>query len=450
MNDQNQFSTDLQQLLRQGGFDCTCGKPHRSDLKHVVIECGAIGRLPELLRECGAKKPFLLSGPATFAAAGDRVCVALEKTGFEYSKYVFPASPVLPTEHSVGSAVMHFDHSCDVIVGIGSGVINDIGKLLAKISGKRYLIVATAPSMDGYASGSSSMERDGLKVSLDSTAAWAVIGDLDVLCAAPMKMLQAGLGDMLAKYVSLCEWELAHVIVDEYYCPAVAQLVRCGLKKCADAAPLLMQRDPEAVKAVMEGMVLAGLTMNYAGISRPASGMEHYFSHIWDMRGLAFGTKTDLHGIQCGIATLLSLKVYEHIRSLTPDAEAAKRAVSAFDFADWSSKLRAFIGEGAEAMIAGESKEHKYDPALHAARIERIVKNWPRICSVIDAMPTYGEVLAVMQAAGAPTDAGNLQLTQEQVRITMTMSKDIRDKYIGSRLLWDLGVLDQVANQFEV
>ena len=195
------------------------------------------------------------------------------------------------------------------------------------------------------------MERDGLKVSLDSICPWAVIGDLDVLCAAPQKMLQAGLGDMLAKYISLCEWELAHLLVDEYYCPAVAELVRCALKKCADAAPLLIKRDPQAVKAVMEGMVLAGMSMNYAGISRPASGMEHYFSHIWDMRGLAFGTKTDLHGIQCGIATLLSLKVYEYIRSLTPDEERAKKAVAAFDFAGWSQKLRDFIDELEDALL---------------------------------------------------------------------------------------------------
>ena len=54
MTDSRQFSTDLQQLLLQGGFDCDCGKQHRCDLQHLCIESDAIARLPELLRECYA------------------------------------------------------------------------------------------------------------------------------------------------------------------------------------------------------------------------------------------------------------------------------------------------------------------------------------------------------------------------------------------------------------
>ena len=79
---------------------------------------------------------------------------------------------------------MHFDPSCDLILGVGSGVINDIGKILANLTGKTYMIAATAPSMDGYASATSSMARSGLKVSLNSCCPAVIIGDLDVLCAA--------------------------------------------------------------------------------------------------------------------------------------------------------------------------------------------------------------------------------------------------------------------------
>ena len=42
---------------------------------------------------------------------------------------------------------MGFDASCDMIVAVGSGVINDIGKILANTSKKPYLIFGTAPSM---------------------------------------------------------------------------------------------------------------------------------------------------------------------------------------------------------------------------------------------------------------------------------------------------------------
>ena len=433
-------------LIDMGEFDCCCGKRHGSGIRHVVIQSGAVQKLPELLAELGSKKPFLLSGKATFAAAGDRVTGALEGAGVPYGQYVFPQSPVVPAEQAVGAAVMHFDDSCDAVIGIGSGVINDIGKLLAKVSGRPYLIVGTAPSMDGYASATSSMECDGLKVSLDSTFAWAIIGDLEILCQAPLHMLQAGGGERLAKSLSLVDGRIARLLVGEYYCPTVSAQVESGLEKVVGAAPGLVRREPEAVKSVMEGLVIAGIAMKYAGLSRPASGMEHYFSHIWDLRALAFEeARADLHGIQCGIATLLSLKVYQYIRSLEPDREAALKAVAGFSAEDWNQSLRDFIGPGAEAMIQGEKREGKYDREKHALRLEKILEKWGEICAIIDTLPSYEQAAGILSAIGAPVEAKDLGYTAQQLRTTFTMTKDIRDKYIASRLLWDLGRLEDAA-----
>lgn len=440
-------SLSLGELLALGEFDCPCGKKHSAGTRNIFIEKNALSRLPGLLEGLGAKKPFILSGHDSFAAAGERVAAVLDAAGTDHASYVFPASPVAPDEHSLGSALMHFDLSCDAIIGIGSGVINDICKMLSALSGKPFILAATAPSMDGFASATSSMDRDGLKVSLNSAFACAVLADTDILCAAPMKLLQAGVGDMIAKYVSLAEWEIASILVDEYYCPLVAALVRASLERVVRAAPGLMRREEESVKAVMEGMVIAGMAMKYAGLSRPASGMEHYFSHIWDMRALAFGTGSELHGIQCGIATLYSLKVYEYIKTLRPDREKALSHAAAFDLAAWNEKLRACIGPGAEAMIRGEEKEGKYDREKHAARLERILAKWDEIMTVVNALPSHDEVLSLLQSIGAPTDAADFGYGTQDVKTCFTMTKDIRDKYIASRLLWDLGELDTAADR---
>lgn len=433
--------------LERGAFECTCGKIHESGTKRVIIEKNALRHLPALIEEIGGTKPFLLSGHDTYAAAGDKVCAVLDAAGISYGKYVFGHSPVLPTEHSVGSAVMNFDYSCDCIVGIGSGVVNDIGKILAKATGRPYIIIGTAPSMDGYASPTSSMELDGRKISLDSTFAYAIVGDLDILCNAPMKMLQAGVGDMIAKYIALCEWRIGELLVDEYRCPVVDAMVETALERCVKAAAGLPARDEEAVKAVMEGMVITGIAMKYAGVSRPASGMEHYFSHIWDMRSLAFGTKSDLHGIQCGIGTLLSLKVYDYIRTVVPNREKALAYVANFDLEKWNAQLSSFIGSGAQALIEDERKAGKYDVNKHADRLERILANWDKIMQIVGALPRYDEVLALMNSIGAPVSAEDFGVTPEQMQTTFTMTKDIRDKYIASRLLWDLGLLEDAAKQ---
>ena len=74
-----------------------------------------------------------------------------------------------------------------------------------------------------------------------------------------------------------------------------------------DNAPGLLRREEEAVAAVFEGLVIGGVAMNYAGLSRPASGVEHYISHVIDMRAVEFGTPMELHGIQCAVGTVKAI-----------------------------------------------------------------------------------------------------------------------------------------------
>ena len=445
VNDAKNIS--FEELVAGGDFECECGRVHSGGVSRVIIEDNAIARLPELIAECGAVKPFILSGHDTFAAAGEKVISALKGADIEYSSYVFPRSPVKPDEEAVGSAVMHYDLSCDLIIAVGSGVMNDTGKILASMTGLRYIIVATAPSMDGFSSATSSMERDGLKETIDSTFAWAIVADLDIVAAAPMHMLRAGVGDMLAKYVSIAEWKMGAMLVDEYYCPVVAELVNRSLDKVVNAVPGIVKRDKGAIKSLMEGMVIAGMAMTYAGLSRPASGVEHYFSHILDMRSLAFSdAKADLHGIQVGIGTVYALKTCEYLQTVTPDREKAEAFVSGFSLDDYNNALREFVGPGAEAMIEKENRDGKYNKATHPARLERIITHWDELTDIFRALPPHEQVLDILKELGAPVSYDYLGYDAGQLKKVFIVTKDIRDKYVVTRLLWDLGLLDEAKD----
>lgn len=444
------MSSVMELYRRLDGMACACGKTHQTSVKEVIIEAGAIARLPEVLARYEIKKPFLLADCNTWKAAGESVLAALEGAGVASSRYVFESGGLEPDEHTVGSAVMHMDYSCDGVIAIGSGVINDTGKILASMTKTPYIIVGTAPSMDGYASKTSSMSRDGLKVSINTRCADVIIGDLDVLCAAPEKLLISGLGDMLAKYVSICEWRIAKLLVGEAYCEEIASLVRASLDVCVKNASALMKRDEQAVRAVFEGLVVCGAAMEFAGLSRPASGVEHYFSHVWDMRGLEFGEPVSTHGIQCAIGTLLALKLYEKIRATTPDKEKALAAAKAFDFAAWSDELYAFLGTGAQAMIRAEAKEGKYDLAKHAARLETILTHWDELLAIMnEELPAAKGIEELLDAIGAPKTLGEIGLDPAILPMSFKATKDIRDKYVLSRLCWDLGMLEDMAQSLK-
>lgn len=425
---------------------CDCGKIHRVDIDDILIGKGVVHKLPELIDKYGARKPFLLADSNTFSVAGELVCRILEGNSIGYAKYVFADGQLEPNEEAVGSAVMHFDTSCDLIIGIGSGVINDIGKILSNITGRKYIIVGTAPSMDGYASATSSMNMDGLKVSLNSRVADVIIGDTDILKTAPVHMLKSGIGDMLAKYVSIAEWRIAHLITGEYYCEQVAELIRKALAKCVENAEGLLKREDKAVEAVFEGLVIGGVAMAYAGVSRPASGVEHYFSHIWDMRGLEFGAQSDLHGIQCAMGTWQAVRLYEKFKTMLPDETKANNYVNEFSYEDWKADLRAFLGNSAETMIAQEEKECKYDKTTHPARYMKIKNNWESIIQILnEELPTVQRLSEILDTIGISKDLQTIGVDSQTAKMTFKATKDIRDKYVLSRLAWDIGVLDELC-----
>ena len=433
-------------MLPLGGEICSCGRVHPVPDCRVEIGKGAIGTLGDILGGFGAKRVFLLADQNTYAVAGEKTEDACRRAGVSVKAYVFPAGKVEPDEHFVGKAMLHFDAACDAIVGVGSGVINDIGKVLASVAKVPYVIVGTAPSMDGYASSSSSMERDGLKVSLPTKTPDAIIGDTEILATAPLKMAVSGLGDMLAKYVSICEWRIAHLLIGEDYCEEIASAVRGALAVCVQGAEGLLRKDESVLAAVFEGLVLSGAAMTYAGLSRPASGVEHYISHVWDMRAAAKLGSADMHGLQCAVGTVTAVSLYEKLMQTQPDRARALAFADAFDFAAWSEELRRLVGAGAEAMLAAEEKDGKYDKAKHAVRLEKILAHWEEILRIAkEELPSLSSLRELCEKIGAPIKPQDVGQSADILPDTIRASKDIRDKYVLSRLLWDLGLLDEFA-----
>ena len=437
----------ISSLMQNDGFLCTCGKHHFGQLSDCIIGEGALKRLPEILEKYKVQNPFVLCDRETYAAAGEAVCAILIEAGISHTLHIIRRTRPAPDEAIVGEAFMFCPSNADAVIAVGGGVINDTGKIVSAQKHIPDIYVSTAPSMDGFASASSSMEREGLKVSLNSKCPDVVIGDADVLANAPRHMIISGIGDMMAKYVSLVEWRIAALLVGEYFCETVADIVSSSLETVRACAVDAVSGDREAVCRLAEALVISGLAMNYAGLSRPASGMEHYISHIIDMRALAFGTPAELHGIQAGLGTILTVRGYEWLKTKMPDREKALAYVQSFDLQAWFDTLRLWLDEGAAAMIAGEQKERKYDPEKHAARLEDILGHWEDILALIEALPTSASLEAFYREIGHPLSCTEFGLSEDEIRFAYIAAKDIRDKYVLGRLLWDLGLLEESAEQ---
>lgn len=59
-------------------------------------------------------------------------------------------------------------------------------------------------------------------------------------------------------------------------------------------------------------------------------------------------------------------------------------------------------------------------------------------------MPSSEEIAKLLDTIGISTDLNTLGVDRECAGITFKATKDIRDKYVLSRLAWDLGVLEEL------
>lgn len=445
------FSTlPPEDLIIPEGYACDCGRTHSAAIKYLDIAPGAVKNVCRMLKAVGCRHPMVICGPNGYEAAGKRVEAFLRDGGIEFSTLVIPephGDKISPAEEASGSILLNFDRHCDGILAVGSGVINDLCKCAAVMSGRPCMVVGTAPSMDGYASDNASMEVNHVKLSLMETCPSGIICDAEIMAKAPMKLLQAGLGDMLAKYTALCEWKITNIVNGEYYCPEVAELMNCTLRNIVAGASGIKNRSVDSVNEIARGLVVSGLAIAYAGCSRPASGLDHYFSHAWEMIALAEGRPYELHGIQVGIGTLLALRVYQYILSMPrPTMERVEAAADSFDEAAWEANIRRVFKNTADDILAMELKAQKNERSGRMKRAKAIIDNWDQICDIIRSdLPSYESVHSLMADAGMPLKPQDIGLSAETAIDAFICSRDIRNKYLISSLLWDVGYLNDCA-----
>ncbi|MBQ6475062.1 MAG: iron-containing alcohol dehydrogenase, partial [Clostridia bacterium] len=193
----------------------------------------------------------------------------------------------------------------------------------------------------------------------------------------------------------------------------------------------------------------SGMAMAFAEISRPASGLEHYFSHFWEMQALQRGEDSDLHGIQVGIGTLLTIWLYEQfLKTECPDTEKARRKMSEFSDGAWEASVREIFGPMADSIFETERMTGKNLPETQKKHLEMIVSHWDEIQKIIrEELPAMKTVRGIMLRCGLPVRPSQIGISHEETVNALVGSRDMRDKYMTSSLLWDLGLLDEAAEK---
>src|SRR5262249_43134172 len=150
-------------------------------------------------------------------------------------------------------------------------------------------------SMDGYTAFGASITYRGAKQTFQCPAPVAVVADIDLIRRAPAEMTASGYADLIAKITAGADWIVADALAVESIDARAWSIVQGGLRPSLADPKNARAGNVHAIAQLVEGLMLGGFAMQWSKSSRPASGAEHQFSHLWDMEHHVHGNRAPSH-----------------------------------------------------------------------------------------------------------------------------------------------------------
>ncbi len=411
------------------------GRPLTVPPLRVVLADSLAGSEAALVEELGlGPRLAVVLDPDTERALGGRVVAALARPR-PPEVLRLPERP--RADLATGERILREARGCSGLVAVGAGTVNDLCKFVAARLGRPYAVFATAPSMNGYVSGNAALTVDGHKRSLSAVPPAGAFFDLEVLAAAPVRLIRAGLGDSLCRSTAQRDWLLSHMLLGTPYREAPFALLAADEPELLAGAAALVTGDREAVRRLVRTLVLSGLGMTLCGGSQPASQGEHLLGHYAEMMAPA-RAPAPLHGEQIAVTTLTMARLQERMLAAGPP----ELRPTTIRRADLEAHFGVELGRSCWEAFAP-----KFLDGRRAAELtERLREIWPHLTARLSAVAVPPARLeAVLRAAGAPRRPADLGWSDDFHRNALRYARTLRDRFTFLDLAAESGVAESLA-----
>lgn len=436
---------DQENKLVLSGLTCPCGGEHRHPDQDIYVGTQLIGQIPRYIRKRGlGSRCVLVADNITYPLAGQTVEQALLEAGFDVACCVIRRSGEMePDERACGEVLLTMQPETEFLVSVGSGSITDTTRVVAMRTGKPFVCIGTAPSMDGYTSVVAPLLLRGVKIHRAAHCPEIIVCDLDVLRTAPLSMAVSGVGDVLGKYIARTDWRIGQIINDEPYCDVCGEIVLAAVNKLVEQADEIKSRSEAGIRILIEALLLAGLTIMIVGHTRAVASIEHNIAHYWDMMQLLQERKPPSHGAAVGVATLLVWPLFTRFAAADftpPDLEKLRRTRrSRTERERWLLDL---YGPEAGGTIIRENPDDFLSWDEQLRRVRRTGERLAGIKAVINELPPYGLIEQTMRSLGAPMTAAELGIDRRMLNRSLHAAKDYRARYTLLKTLDECGLLE--------
>ena len=407
---------------------CSCGRDHQLVVDDVILEEGALKKLPDIL----SREPYnkykhlvMVCDDNTYEAAGKEV----EKLLGGIPVIKLDPENLHANEIGVAKVKEQLDpiKEVDCMIAVGSGTIHDLTRYNAYERKIPFISVPTAASVDGYVSTVAAMSWYGFKKSMIAESPILVVADSRIITDAPMRLTASGVGDLLGKYTALADWKITNILDGEYICDRICEMEYDALDKLKESLDGLSNRDINAYEELMYGLLLSGLAMQMTGNSRPASGAEHHMSHLWEMEVL--NDYIDFyHGEKVGVGLVLSSKIYHKA--------AEKMLAEDFKVKDAMPIEEDLIREkfnkpGMFDIIMEENTPN----LLEQVDPKKLIEHKEEIAAIINEIPTDEELIAMINKVEGVKSLEDLGFDESYQAETARLSPYVRARITFMRLL---------------
>ncbi len=422
---------------------------HTTDTKALVLGAGAISACADMFKKLfPERRAIVIADTNTWKVAGEEVYRVLAHAGVAQDEPYVISDPSLYAEwRFIDELDRVLAHTDAVPVAVGSGVINDLTKLSSHHNGRRYMIVGTAASMDGYTAYGASITKDGNKNTFDCPAPLGMVMDPSIAAAAPENLSASGYADLIAKIPAGADWMLADVVGSEAMNELSFDLVQNGLRDALSDPAGVRKGDVEKVSQLSEGLIMSGFAMQALQSSRPASGAEHQFSHLWDMEHLKYEGKSVSHGFKVGIGTLASTAFLEYLLEADMENLDVDKCVASWKSWEETEKdIRAIFNDEPEFVARGlvETKGKYVDAEGLRSELESLKAAWPELREKIRAqIIPFGDVRERLKAVGAPYEPEHVGVTREHFLVSFRKIPYMRSRYSVIDVAFRCGWMEQ-------
>src|SRR3989338_3724524 len=150
--------------------------------RKIVVEKGALGKVKEIVESVG-KKPLVVADSITKDIAGEHIRKQIN------------GDIIIIKDSTIEEVKRVEEQKTDCIISVGGGKVIDVGKLAAHNKNIPFVSFPTACAHDGIASENVSLTINGKYSSIQATAPFAVVADLDILLKSPYRTTVSGAGD---------------------------------------------------------------------------------------------------------------------------------------------------------------------------------------------------------------------------------------------------------------